>query len=159
MRTALLLLLLALISCKKATPDYLDGEAMFQVEVVYSSGELYGERHFLPLFGNLALLRGQEVIILSDKLEKGTRVSIDPIGLLEYRALGENKKVVFAVPSRKEIRTLPVEDLMDLSVNYAGVKRIIEQWYSSYNGLGKNEVVKWENKSAAISLLKVSVQN
>lgn len=123
------------------------------------AGSLYEDLPYLPLLGNLSYLgeNKTEILTLSKPVAQGEKIYIEPVAFLEYKSNGQNNYVIIAVPTNKDLISIDVVDLVDLSVKFSSVKRIIEQWYSSYNGLGKNQVVKWGNKSEALKMIQSSL--
>jgi len=151
-------LIAILFSCKEQnsvnTPTH--NYPGIKVKVIQSSGELYNDIEYLPLLGNLAKLDDEseiEILILSKKLERGELYAIDPIGMLRYISGQEEIKLIVAIPTNPEVQSIKSSDLVDLSVEHASIKRIIEQWYSSFSGLGQNKIITWENKTVAMDAL------
>ncbi len=155
---SVIILLIFLVGCKKELPEP-TSEKGIQVTVELPAGSLYNDLPYLPLLGNLSYYGEDklELLTLSKPIPKGEKIYIEPFAVLEYKTNDQNNSIVLAVPYSAELRSVEVNDLVDLSVKYSSVKRIIEQWYSSYNGLGKNEVVKWGNKSEALSKINSTI--
>lgn len=137
-------------------------EEGINVEVLISSGDQYYNSTYLPVLGNICSLNKDssiEILLLGKRLKKGTKCSVKPIGLLKYIQNEEEKKVIVAVPTNPEYQTVNIVDLVDLSVQNGSIKRIIEQWYGSFSGLGKNRIVGWENKTIATDVLSSEISN
>lgn len=127
-----------------------------EVKIIYSSGEVYGDIDYLPLLGNIAKayeMDPNEILIIGKKMDKGTSDYIRPIGAMKYLEDNHEKLLIVAIPTNPQLRTIDVNDLVDFSVKYGSIKRIIEQWYASYRGLGKNRIIGWDNKTVALDVL------
>lgn len=151
------MLLLTFVSCKNdpKITAYEDVENVFFVEIKTPAGET-DSNAFLPYPGNLGYLTSDqktEILVLSESAEKGTKIPVQPIGTL---ILKENNQI------RHIIITSPVDSTMKLSqtINFqqfitqnAGEKQIIQDWFLYQKGLGKVELVGWEDERFALKLL------
>ena len=150
------------VSCKPEVNKPINiVEEGISVHITHAAGDQYNNG-FLPLLGNIGKVdneNGVEVLILSVRLNVNTSYNVDPVALLKYNDGKNIRQLIVAVPTNIELRTLEIDNLVDLSVKYANVKRIIEQWYNSYNGLGQNMIQGWENKTAAINVLTQIKEN
>ena len=154
----LLLGMLIFISCKEESvpTGFLTEDQDVQVTIDHASGEMYGELPYLPLLGNVASVSKEnpgQILILGKKLDEGQDVYIRPIGIMKYAEDQDEKVLIVAIPTNPQLRTIDVDDLVDFSVKYGSIKRIIEQWYASYRGLGKNRIIGWDNKTVALDVL------
>lgn len=151
------ILLLTLVACQNDTKvsAYEDIDNVFFVEIKTPAGQTDGQS-FLPYPGNLGYLSSNqktEILVLSESAEKGTKIAVQPIGAL---ILKENNQI------RNIIITSPVDSIMKLSetVNFqqfitqnAGEKQIIQDWFLYQKGLGKVDLVGWEDEQFALKLL------
>jgi hypothetical protein len=144
---------------KETTTNVEDG---IIVEVIIPSGDQYYNSSYLPVLGNICSTKNEgspEILLIGKRLNQGVKCSVMPIGLLKYLNIDEEKKVIVAVPTNPEYQTVIIDDLVDLSVQNGSIKRIIEQWYGSYSGLGKNRILGWENKTIATDVLRSEISN
>ncbi len=127
-----------------------------EVVVIASAGDQYLDSSYLPLVGNLCKVDKEsatEILVLGKREDIGERIYVEPIAGLTVTEKNNEKIVVIAVPVDAQGKTIGAENLMELSVEYGSVKRIIEQWYSGLNGLGSTQSIKWDNKSRAQAVL------
>ena len=132
------------------------------IEISNSAGEQYFDHNFLPLLGNLAKVNEDsnvEILILGKRLERGQKIAVDPVALLKYIHEDKEMQLIVVIPTNPKYQSIKISNLVDLSVTYGSIKRIIEHWYSSYSGIGSNRIVTWENKSMAINVLNDELQN
>jgi len=151
-------LCLIIFSCKEESGPvgFLTEDQDKEVKIMYSSGEAYGDHVYLPLLGNVSQANEDdptEILILGKKLDTGSTEYIRPIGAMKYTEDDIEKMLIVAIPTNPQLRTIDVDDLVDFSVKYGSIKRIIEQWYASYRGLGKNRIIGWDNKTVALDVL------
>ena len=142
-----------LMSCQQKTEIPANfAEEGFAVKIAIPMGNYRNSSDQFPSIGNLSYLvdnnqDSTEVMILSQRLEKQSKVSIDIVAAMLYEINNEEKRLIVAIPSSEELNFTDIEDLIDLSVNYGYLKRMIEQWYQGIQGLGKFKLLKWENKN------------
>ncbi len=157
-RTFLLILSIVLLqSCdgRKQGQKYNNTNG-YEVVVIASAGDQYLDTPYLPLVGNLCYQDKEnsvEILVLGKRRDVGDRFYVEAIAGITIKEKNAEKKVVIAVPSDAQGKTIDAENLMDLSVKYGSVKRIIEQWYGGLNGIGSTRSIKWDNKSQAQTVL------
>ncbi len=117
---------------------------------------------FLPYPGNYGFIpstymdtqRGGDgdpldVLVISESVPTGTVQSILPIGVLRLKDEGELDAKIIAVPADSTQQVLPVDNFRDFLIDYDPARLIIEEWFLSYKGLGKTELLGWEDEQYA----------
>ena len=153
-----LVIFILMWSCKPGSQDsgFTTDEEDVEVVITHTSGDEYGDLPYIPLIGNLGKTSEEskfEVLILGSKMEKGVTDFITPFAVMNYYDDNVQKQLIVATPTNPVLKTIDVDDLVDFSVSYGSIKRIIEQWYASFKGLGKNRIVGWDNKTTALDVL------
>ena len=95
-----------------------------------------------------------DVIVLGPALERGVVVPVRVIGVLELLDGGEQDDKLMAVSLDGPFRD--VRDLSDLDARFAGVRLIVETWFSNYKGPGKMETRGWGNAERAEKILRAA---
>jgi len=103
-----------------------------------------------------------DVLVLSASEKTGAIVKAIPIAALIIKEGDKKDVVLIAVPFEKEKQIIKAASFESLLIEYDAVKRIIETWFLNFRGLGKVELVGWENGSFAWEEIRqgqLSVQN
>ncbi|MEM0994860.1 MAG: inorganic diphosphatase [Bacteroidota bacterium] len=91
-----------------------------------------------------------DVLVLSPSVPTGTVLSIQPIAVLLLKDNGEIDSKIIAVPSDSTQRSIQVANFTDLLIHHHMAKKILEDWFMSYKGVGQMELVAWEDEKAAL---------
>lgn len=95
-----------------------------------------------------------DVLLIAETLPTGTVVEAKPIAALRLNDSGELDTKIIAVPVSEEQRLFEVKDFIAFMVEYDAAKLIIEEWFLSYKGFGKTELLGWEDENYAIREIK-----
>ena len=112
---------------------------------------------FLPYPGNWAEIIQPETtiktIILTDALREGSVLSIEPIATLQLDSAGVAIDIVVSVPSEAALKSIELDEFVDLLTEYEPVRHILQTWFVNYRGFGTFELVGWRDESHARELL------
>ncbi len=122
---------------------------------------------FLPMLGNYGFIASSlkkpkadssrnalEVLVISASLPIGTLLNIQPIGVLEIMEQDVLKSRIVAIPSDTTLQVMPIVDFKDLLIRYDVAKRMIEDWFLTYQGTSKTQLVGWQDEKKAIELIE-----
>ena len=84
-----------------------------------------------------------DVLIISESIEQGTKIDIEPIAILKLLDQGEEDHKIIAIPQIGNLTFM--KDSIPESV-----KQIIRTWFCNYKGHNKIEFLSWEDRSSAI---------
>lgn len=96
-----------------------------------------------------------DVLVLGAALARGSVVRVRLIGVLRMLDEGENDDKLIAVPVQvdRESSFTELEDVSELGDRHPEAKRIIELWFSAYEGPAVVELKGWSGSAEAIALL------
>lgn len=122
---------------------------------------------FLPYPGNYGFIPGTfmdperggdgdalDVLVLSEALPTGSVISALPVGALRLKDGGEIDTKIIAVPVDPARRIIDVTNFRDFLVLYDPAKRIIEEWFLSYNPTAEAELLGWEDEVFAMDAVR-----
>ena len=123
--------------------------------------------HFLPYPGNYGFIpstfmdpeRGGDgdaldVLLLSESHPTGSVIEAVPLGVLRLKDDGEIDTKIIAVPVDPTQRIIETSNFRDFLIQYDPAKRIIEEWFLNYKGLGAMELLGWEDETYAIDEIR-----
>ena len=90
-----------------------------------------------------------DVLLLSSALPTGSVVEAMPVAALLLLDDGERDTKIIAVPLDSTRRVIDVDDFRSLLMEYDAARRIIEEWFLNYKGLGATELVGWKDEQFA----------
>lgn len=154
-----LLLMATFFSCKnEPTPiDYSHIPEAFEVVISNPAGTALNQS-FLPLPGNLGHLNETtDVLILAEQLRNGTELSVRPIATLMLEEAGRAKQIIIASPLDSILQLSTTTNFSDFITKNAGEKQIIQDWFLYQKGLGKVQLIGWENEKYALGLVRGTV--
>lgn len=88
-----------------------------------------------------------DVLIISESIDQGSKVEINPIGILKLLDNGEEDHKVIAIPQDSKMNFL-----MDSIPS--SVKTIIQTWFCNYKGPNKTKYISWGDRNEAIDEIK-----
>ncbi len=119
---------------------------------------------FLPYPGNYGFIpatlmdEGQggdgdplDVLVLSSSQPTGTILEVKPIGMIRLRDAGDLDTKIIAVPLDPAQRAIDVETYRDFMIGYDGARRIVEEWFLNYKGLGTTQLLGWDDEAGAMA--------
>jgi len=95
-----------------------------------------------------------DVLVISASVPTGTKMKVLPIGALKLKDQEEMDTKIIAIPADSTQRTMQVENFTDFLVEYNMAKKIVEDWFVSYKGLGQIELIGWEDEYGALREIK-----
>ena len=144
--------------------EYRTGKGAFEVDQVDGRDRVI---RFLPYPGNYGFIpsthldaeRGGDgdpldVLVIGESRPTGAVLEAIPIGVLRLRDRGEIDDKIIAVPADSSARTLDVTNFRDFLIRQDPAKRIIEEWFLNYKGLGAVELVGWEDEHFAMEEIR-----
>lgn len=95
-----------------------------------------------------------DILVLSEALPTGSVISALPIGALRLKDEGEIDTKIIAVPVDPARRIIDVTNFRDFLVLYDPAKRIIEEWFLSYDPTAEMELLGWEDEVFAMDAVR-----
>jgi len=92
-----------------------------------------------------------DVLIIAERMETGDTISIIPIGTLLLEDSGEMDTKIIAIPSNDSKQVMQATDYQTFTVKYHSAKKIIENWFLNYKGVGSTKLIGWKNDRYAIN--------
>ena len=84
-----------------------------------------------------------DVLIIDESIQQGSKINIQPVGILKLLDQGEEDHKIIAIPRASDLTFM--KDSIPESV-----KQIISTWICNYKGSNKIEFLSWGNRSSAI---------
>lgn len=99
-----------------------------------------------------------DALVLGSAIERGSVVRVRMIGVLRLLDEGEIDDKLIAVPARADHENVfsDLKDISELEKRHPEAKRIIELWFSAYEGPGIVEVRGWSGSAGARALLSIA---
>ncbi|MEM9884595.1 MAG: inorganic diphosphatase [Bacteroidota bacterium] len=91
-----------------------------------------------------------DVLVLSPSVPTGTVMNILPVAVLLLKDRGEIDSKIIAVPLDSTQRSIQIATFTDLLIHHHMAKKILEDWFLSYKGVGQMELIAWEDERAAM---------
>ncbi|HNQ68959.1 MAG TPA: inorganic diphosphatase [Bacteroidales bacterium] len=92
-----------------------------------------------------------DVLVLGDASERGEVVACKLIGVMIMLDRGEQDDKLIAV--KKGSPYYNINSIAELDVNFPGITDILKIWFTNYKGVGKIEVLRFEEKEIAGEIL------
>lgn len=118
--------------------------------------------NFLPYPGNYGYVPGTlmdkerggdgdavDILVLAESLPTGTVIAVRPIATLMLFDENEADTKLIAIPVDTTLQTMEVANFEHFMIDYDAARRMIEDWFMNYDGLGTNEFKGWENEKYA----------
>ncbi|MEE9439581.1 MAG: inorganic diphosphatase [Saprospiraceae bacterium] len=148
------LLVFTLISCKdkvEVKSVMINNKGGVTVSVKHCAGDRWDPKSdFLPLPMNIASVNGFNFLVLSDRLEKGKKLNVLPIGALRLMEHDTLNTYVIAIPTDRELKSIRVKNFDEFATLYSSVKWIIEQYMLSRRHGNDIKLKSWENENFAV---------
>ncbi len=100
-----------------------------------------------------------DVFVLSEHLASGTQLDIKPIGVINLKDNGQLDSKIIAIPVDKSQRIMRLDKFSDLVTEYHMAQQILQTWVLGYKGMGKTELLGWEDEKAAKQLIRKWTSN
>lgn len=94
------------------------------------------------------------VLLLSESVPTGTVMEALPIAALRLEDQGEVTTKIIAVPLDSNLRIIDVTHFRDFFMQYDGAKRMVEEWFLYYKGLGSVQLLGWEDEHYAMEEIR-----
>lgn len=91
-----------------------------------------------------------DILLIAEHLETGEVVEARPIAALRLNDSGEIDTKIIAVPFDPEKNLIGASNFIEFLLEYDSAKRIIEEWFLNYKGLGTTELLGWEDENYAM---------
>ena len=152
----LVITIVAIFSCKEEAKKDLvfDEKKGLKVEVTNSAGDKWNSTDkFLPLPFNVARGKTEDIIVLSERLEKGKSIDVKPIGAIRILQNDTLLTYIVSLPVDKKQRSITADDFDEFSTVYSGAKWIVEQYMLNRKNSPSVKLKSWENENFAIKYL------
>lgn len=97
-----------------------------------------------------------DVIVLGERIERGSVIPVKLIGVLKLQDRGEHDDKIIAVPIKGDFSE--IKSLSELEISYPGVMDIIKTWFINYKGKGKLTSTGYQESKIANSILDASIK-
>jgi len=91
-----------------------------------------------------------DVLVISNSVPTGTIMNVLPIAALQLRDNEEIDTKIIAIPADSTARTLHATNFTQFLIEYNMAKKIVEDWFIGYKGVGKMELIGWEDEKGAM---------
>ena len=133
--------------------DYSHIPEAFEVVISNPAGTSLNHS-FLPLPGNLGHLNeSTDVLVVAEQLKNNTKLAVRPIATLMLEEAGQPKQIIIASPLDSIHQLSTTTNFSDFITKNAGEKQIIQDWFLYQKGLGKVQLIGWENEKYALRLV------
>ena len=155
---------LYLVSCQNSgDKPNADGQSNTRAAIFLSAGDIYPKFniHKIPTFFNIGkILTDQEsnleAIILSERLKKGSRVYILPLGVLSFEMNNSTHRFIVSVPVGEQYTSLG-SNYNDFIISNITLQSNIENWFAAQCPKNRGRNFTWQNSYKA--LLDISNYN
>ena len=150
-----------LIACKNDQQHVITelAEDGMQGIIEYSAGEVFEEfnEKGVPSFFNIASLEIlpeiHNVIIPSNKIKKGKKVSFKPIALLSFHRDSVLHEFIIANTIDKDISVIKSETNLDFMVKHRDFQLLLENWFKINCNLGQCRDFSWGSELQVKSII------
>lgn len=91
-----------------------------------------------------------DVLVISNSVPTGTVMNVLPIAALQLKDNEEIDTKIIAIPADSTARTLQATNFTQFLIEYNMAKKIIEDWFIGYKGVGQMELIGWEDEKGAM---------
>ncbi len=119
---------------------------------------------FLPYPGNYGFIpstymdaeRGGDgdaldILVISESQPTGTAMTTQPIGALMLLDDNEIDTKIIAVPVDTSLQIIKANTFKELLIDYDVAKRMIEDWFLTYKGIGRTQLIGWRDEVEALN--------
>lgn len=103
---------------------------------------------FIPFWKSDSLTK-IPVWILGQPAHSGDTLSVQLLGMIEYRDQNVGRKELLVVPVNTEKQTIRVNRFRDFIISYDPVKFMFETWLKNRHGIGSVTQLKWQDEDKA----------
>lgn len=97
-----------------------------------------------------------DVLVLSKRLETGTRLSAIPIATLSLIDKGEMDEKVLLIPVDSMLRVVPCDTWECLQTDYPAIAQLLETWFTTYKPVGVMVSGGWYGPDSTYQLIRDS---
>jgi inorganic pyrophosphatase len=94
-----------------------------------------------------------DVLVLSDAIPSGEQLSILPVGVVLLQKEGAVIPLILAIPADPALQTISIQGFNDLSIQYEGIKRLLEDWIVQVFADSSTRILDWKNEQYASTLV------
>jgi len=91
-----------------------------------------------------------DVLVISNSVATGAVMNVLPIAALQLRDHEEIDTKIIAIPADSTARTLQATNFTEFLIEYNMAKKIVEDWFVGYKGIGQMELIGWEDEKGAM---------
>ncbi|MCB0644116.1 MAG: inorganic diphosphatase [Phaeodactylibacter sp.] len=134
-------------------PDSIDGKVRYVNFLPYPAN--YG---FIPST-YMAQQRGGDgdpldIVVIAEALPSQSILETIPIATLRLLDDGEIDTKIIAVPADPKLRVIQATNYQDFVIHYDAARAILENWFLSYKGIGRTELLGWNDEAFALATIK-----
>lgn len=140
--------------------EYFPKEGDFRVDIKNGRERLID---FLPYPGNYGYIPSTlmaeseggdgdalDVLIIAESAPTGTLMEVIPLGALMLVDEGEEDTKIIAVPADSSLQVIQAKNFADFSVTYGPARKLVEDWFLNYEGMGVVQSRGWRDESYAL---------
>jgi len=90
-----------------------------------------------------------DILVLAESLPTGTVLAVTPVATLLLLDEAEVDTKLIAIPADSALQTMQISDFEHFMIDYDAARKMIEDWFMNYDGLGTNEFKGWKNDKYA----------
>ncbi len=95
-----------------------------------------------------------DVLLIAEHLPTGAIVEARPIAALRLSDAGEIDTKIIAIPVNPDQQLISAGNFVEFMLEYDAARLILEEWFLNYKGLGRTELLGWENETYALNEIK-----
>lgn len=152
----IVILILTILSCKKTEPviEVAMNSNQVMVQISKSAGDQWNAAdQFLVMPFNLASYKGNQILILGQRLSTNSDVVVDPLGAIRTLENDSLKTYILATPRDKMYQSIDSKTFDEFSTVYSSTKWIVEQYIINHKGPNTSRLQSWEDDQFAINFL------
>lgn len=96
-----------------------------------------------------------DVLVIGPAVERGSILKCKLIGVLKLLDRGEQDDKLIAIGENSPLYA--VNSIDELETEYIGITEIISIWFANYKGPDKMEVIAYENKDSAMTVVQKAI--
>lgn len=95
-----------------------------------------------------------DVLIIAESAPTGTLMEVIPLGALMLIDEGEEDTKIIAVPADSSLQVIQATDFAEFSVTYSAARKLVEDWFLNYEGMGVVQSRGWRDEAFAMQEIK-----